>query len=411
MVTNFMNKPKYLDKYKFDWEMLNVVIGGKSALDAHHFFGSDFNSGSIDLFLNGYGINEKDPISKAELFGNFQESIQFIKRYFLKDGNKEDGLDLKIPNSVLMITDIGELFRKVVDNDAKNFENYWAEVILKVMHTILHIDKDLRSKYFSTIQTQILDNYYRFISRDEENKLQIGKGERAIPLVEFDTKTKKTRDSVVLKLLHKAEHVAEELFDRVGIRFVTYNKLDCIRLMEFLIENGVVIPHNIKPSRSVNNLIDLEMLKNNYHTAAKRSIKDMINERTFLDSLESKISSDEYFKKSGHRNDHSLESYRSIQITARQLIRYEDPFLSDFLKIKRSVISSEDVGEDIKKQMNGLDLSSLTRDVEFFYPYEIQVVDQETNENNKKGDASHVEYKRVQLVSARDRLFKKIINA
>ena len=34
MVTIYMSKPEYLNKYKFDWEMLDVVIGGKSALDA-----------------------------------------------------------------------------------------------------------------------------------------------------------------------------------------------------------------------------------------------------------------------------------------------------------------------------------------------------------------------------------------
>ena len=110
------------------------------------------------------------------------------------------------------------------------------------------------------------------------------------------------------------------------------------------------------------------------------------------------------------RNEHSLEGYKSIQITARQLIRYEDPFLTEFFKVKRQINSDEEVSENIKKKINGLDLSSLTRDVEFFYPYEIQVLDSFTNENNKKGDASHVEYKRVQLISARDRLFKKIIN-
>lgn len=400
-----MSKPDYLNKYKFDWEMLDVVIGGKSALDAHHFFGAGFNSDSIDLFLKGYGISASDPISKAELFGNFQESLQFIKRYFLKDGNKDDGLDLKIPNSILMITDVGELFQKVIDEKDNELEAYWAELVLKVMHTILHIDKDLRSKYFLTIQTQILDNFYRFISRDNNNKLLLGKGPDAIPLIEFDAKTKKTRDSVILKLLHKAEHVAEELFDRVGLRFVTTNRLDCIRVIEFLIENGVVIPHNIKPSRSINNLINLENLKKNYFSAAKLSMKNELSETRFLQALERDISSD--FNEASGRNDHSLDSYRSIQITARQLIKYEDPFISEFLKVKKFVLGSE-CGEEVKKKISGLDLSSLTRDVEFFYPYEIQVVDESTNQNNKEGDASHSEYKRIQLISARDRLFRKI---
>jgi len=402
-----MSKSEYLNNYKFDWEMLNVVVGGKSALDAHHFFGAAFSSDSINTFLKGYGITGSDPISKAELFGNFQESIQFIRRYFLKDGNKEDGLELKIPNSILMITDVNELFQKVIEHERDELESLWAELVLKVMHTILHIDKDLRSKYFSTIQTQILDNYYRFISRDAENKLMLGKGKNSISLVEFDTKTKKTRDSVILKLLHKAEHVAEELFDRVGIRFVTNSRLDCIRVVEFLIDNGVVIPHNIKPSRSINNLINLDGLKKNYESAAKLAEKNELSEARFLQALERDISNDLLDQKS--RNDHSLETYRSIQITARQLIRYEDPFISEFLKVKK-YISNSDCQDEVKKKVSSLDLSSLTRDVEFFYPYEIQIVDESTNENNKQGDASHSEYKRIQLISARDRLFGKIIN-
>ena len=156
------------------------------------------------------------------------------------------------------------------------------------MHTILHIDKDLRSKYFSTIQTQILDNYYRFIHR-ENGQLFLGEGSKSIPLIEFDTKTKKTRDSVILKLLHKAEHVAEELFDRVGIRLVTHNKLDCIRVIEFLLEHGVVVPHNIKPSRSVNTLINLESLKTNYNSLMKMALKNDLSESRFIQALEREI--------------------------------------------------------------------------------------------------------------------------
>ena len=40
-----------------------------------------------------------------------------------------------------------------------------------------------------------------------------------IPLVSFETKSKKTRESIIIKLLHKQENVAEELFDRIGVRF------------------------------------------------------------------------------------------------------------------------------------------------------------------------------------------------
>ena len=140
-----------------------------------------------------------------------------------------------------------------------------GEVILKVVHTILHVDKDLRNKFFKNIQTQVFDRFYRYIQRDSNNKLYLGKeGQYDLPLLEFDTKSKKSRDSVIIKLIHKAENVAEELFDRVGIRFVTENRFDCLRVINFLISQGVVVAQNIKPSRSQNSLINFEAFKNSY---------------------------------------------------------------------------------------------------------------------------------------------------
>jgi uncharacterized protein (TIGR04562 family) len=52
----------------------------------------------------------------------------------------------------------------------------------------------------------------------------------------------------------------------------------------------------------------------------------------------------------------------------------------------------------------------VARDIRFFYPYEIQVVDIEAFKENTEGEASHQEYKRQQVLSAQKRLFKKLIN-
>ena len=37
-----------------------------------------------------------------------------------------------------------------------------------------------------------------------------------------------------------AENVAEELFDRVGVRFVTQNRFDTLRVIRFLLEKNIV---------------------------------------------------------------------------------------------------------------------------------------------------------------------------
>ena len=142
------------------------------------------------------------------------------------------------------------------------------------MHTILHTDKDLRSSYFSTIQQQIFDRFYKLIWRDDQDNLFLGEkgSDNVVPLLDFVTKSKKSRESVIIKLLHKAENVAEELFDRVGVRIVTKDRVDTLRAIRILIENNVVIPHNIKPSRSINTIIDIDKFKDIHQSLVKMAL-------------------------------------------------------------------------------------------------------------------------------------------
>jgi len=98
-----MERPSYLNKYLFDWELFDVIIGGKSALDAHTFLGPVSTREEVWEFLDGYGFNRDNQVSKAELFGNFQESLQFIRRYFLRENNPE-GLELTVPNTFYTFT-------------------------------------------------------------------------------------------------------------------------------------------------------------------------------------------------------------------------------------------------------------------------------------------------------------------
>ena len=363
----------------------------------------------VNSFLKGYGLDATDPISRAELFGNFQEALQFIKRYFLKEGNP-DGLDYTIPNSIYMLTDISDLFLMATGNkDGSNAEEtLWAEAILKVIHTILHTDKDLRSNYFNAIQTQIFDRFYKYLYRDKTNKLFLGtKGKsEGLEIYEFETKSKKSRDSIIIKLLHKAENVAEELFDRVGVRFITHTKFDTLRTIKFLLENNIIIPHNIKPSRSVNTLIDMEKFKIKHNNLLKMALRNQLSEERFLQAMEREA--DECIVLKDKKNKHSSAQYRSLQFTCRHLIKYKNPFLNDFTDLRKEAKKRPEDDELAKKVLN-MDVSLIVRDIRFFYPYELQIIDLESHEKNSIGEASHVEYKKSQVVSAMNRVFKTLI--
>ncbi|PIP92949.1 MAG: hypothetical protein COW00_06530 [Bdellovibrio sp. CG12_big_fil_rev_8_21_14_0_65_39_13] len=404
-----MNRPQYLTNYLFEWELLEVVLNGKSALDSKFFIGPISSMEEVESFLKGYGIDPVDPIAKAELFGNFQEAIQFIKKYFLKEGNP-DGLDLSVPNGIYMITDIRDLFLMATGHHKGSTpeETLWAEVILKVMHTILHADKDLRSNYFPIIQTQIFDQFYKYVFRDEENNLNLGvRGEFSIPLLDFETKSKKTRESVIIKLLHKAENVAEEVFDRIGVRIITKNKFDILRVLKFLIERHIVIPHNNKPSRSMNTIFDVNKFKEKHNALIKTALRSNLSEEKFLDAVETEINECS-MNNGADRNNFTSNKYQSVQFTCRQLIKYKNPFLQEFREL-RKLAKEVEAPNELSQKILGMDVALISRDIRFFYPYEIQILDIQSHKTNTEGEASHLEYKKSQVQAAMRRVFGSLI--
>jgi uncharacterized protein (TIGR04562 family) len=405
MYGKFMERPSYLSKYLFEWDLFDVVIGGRSALDSRFFIGPMFDNEQVNDFLSGYGFDSNDPIVRAELFGNFQEAVQFIKRYFLIEGNP-DGLDLKVPNSIFMITDIAELFLMATGNaEVSTEERLWAEIVLKVMHTILHADKDLRSNYFSAIQTQIFDRFYKYIHRDEENNLFLGQPDdpERLPLLDFETKSKKSRESVIIKMLHKVENVAEELFDRIGIRIVTKSRLDTLRVIRYLMMKNVIIPHNIKPSRSMNSMIDTNLFKEKHKAVVRMAIRNNLSEEEFIEALSREVE-DCSLVTDSDRNSHTSKSYQSIQFTCRQLIKYKNPFLNNFTELRR-MAKNDSIESEINKKILSMDIALIAKEARFFYPFEVQIMDEKAQYNNSIGDASHEEYKKSQIKSAMKRVF------
>jgi uncharacterized protein (TIGR04562 family) len=404
-------RPSYLGDYGFNWETFDVVCSGKSSLDATNYLTELYDKDQVAKFLYGYGFDINDPIEAAELFGIFQEALQFIKRYFLVEGNPE-GLDLRVPNYLYSITNISELFLAATGRSSfklKTEEALWAGVVLKVMHTILHADKDLRYRYFSTIQQQIFDRFYKFIHRDQENRLFLkNESGTSIPLYDFQTKAKKTRDSIIIKLLHKTENVAEELFDRIGVRIITYNKLDALRVIKFLHMNYVIMINNIKPSRSQNTLVDLKVLRRRLLGLYKEAMKLNLSEDDFYQRLNNLIA--DCPPMSAHhleKNVHTSDEYRAIHFTGRQLIKYRNPFMSSFNEVRK--IALKDKEHPLSQAMLNLDTSPISRDVRFFYPFEVQITDYESHLKNTQGEASHNEYKRSQLRSAMKRIFRPIL--
>ena len=408
-------------KYDFRWEVLDVIISGKSSIDSQRGFELKSRD-EADRFLDSYGYDEENPIEKAEILGNFHEALNFVRKYFLQPENP-DGLRLEIPRKILELTNIGDLLLMAslhypgqnADTQGQSLRN-WACSLLKVMHTIAHIDKDLRSPYFSDIQQQIFDRFYKIVHRDADGHLFMGEGTTAaddpmrVELVAFETKPKKARDSIILKLMHKPENVAEDIFDRVGIRFTTHTRLGALQVVKYLKDRMIVMPPNIKPSRSRNTLIDLDPFRAQLPDILSQAEKNEFTESQLVAKLEQAAPSPAV----NPENPHSSEFYRAIQFTCRQLIKLKNPLFDDLKELKSLNSKSRDkstVGPEASAVLDRIDLKYLQKEIRFFYPYEVQVVDKKSSEENEKGRSAHSEYKRAQVQTALRRVMGSFLNA
>lgn len=392
------------NKYGFHWDVLDVIIAGRSSIDSPTGFQIRAQE-EAGRFLDSYGYSIEDPIENAELLGNYHEALNFIRKHFLQPDNPA-GLKLEVPRKILELTDLRDLFlmashhypNQSSDSQGAALRN-WACSLLKVMHTIAHIDKDLRSPHFPDIQQQIFDRFYKVIHRDGDGNLYLGENDQdpfRVDLVAFETKPKKSRDSTILKLLHKPENVAEDIFDRVGIRFITRTRLDALRVVKYLKDNMIVMPPNIKPSRSRNTLIELDYFREQLGTLISRAEKSEVSEEQLREELEAAARAPMV----NPDNPHSSEFYRAIQFTCRQLIKLKNPLFEEIRSIKTISKTKTPENEDLAKAIEKIDLKYLQREIRFFYPFEVQVVDAVSAEENEKGRSAHSEYKRAQVQTA-----------
>jgi uncharacterized protein (TIGR04562 family) len=277
-----------------------------------------------------------------------------------------------------------------------------------VMHTIAHIDQDLRTPHFQEIQKQILDRFYRVVHRNNQGKLYLGEVDgdpQAVELVAFETKPKKGRDSTLLKLLHKPENVAEDIFDRIGIRFITPSSVGCLEVIHFLQSKMIVVPPNIKPSRSRNTLLNLGEERHRIDLLLKEFDDGVIDEKSLTESLEGS----EDLLSTQSLNPHTSEHYKSIQFTCRQLIKLKNPLYTELRDLKQ-LTKTQALPEVASRAIEKLDLKFLQKELRFFYPYEIQVVDQKSHEDNERGRSAHSEYKRAQLQTALKRVMGTLVH-
>ena len=351
----------------FSSEVLSSIIGGASAVDIPRMRLHDREE-ALD-FLHCYGFSWSEPSHRDELERIRQTALRFIETALLEPGES-------MPEALREETDLPALL--LAASRPPDRAQRWRCALLRVMHAIAHAYSPLERRYGDQIRGQILGRFHEHLF-GEDGALMLGSGPDAIPLADFGFKSSKTLRSTTMKLLHKAENVAADVFDRIGVRFVTRSRFDAMLVVRYLRTHNVMMFANVKPTRSRNTLVDLEHLQ----TCTAALDREVVAGRLAPDERTARLRAMVEARpcpspRAAPDNQFSLINYRSIQYTCRQLIRVREPSASG--------------GE-----------------VQFFFPFEIQILDVESYAEARSGLASHEVYKARQRAAVRRRVLGALI--
>lgn len=383
----------------FSWDTLGAMVGGHSAVDvpALRLRTHDHAQG----YLAAYGYDPADAGDRVILDSHRIEAIEFIEQELLADEG------LLIPSELRDERDVARLLT-LASAERRDETQRWACAILRVMHTVSHAHSSFEERYGAPIREQILARFQPHVF-DGPGGLTLGEGPGAIPLTRFDVKAHKPLRSVVMKLLHKVENVAADVFDQIGLRFVTRERFDALLVVRYLRTQNVIVFGNVKPSRSRNTLIDVEWLRREMEDLDERVHLGELQDEDRLRALRQSVRSLPFpMSLEGHSNPHSSTFYRSVQFTCRQQIRVPNPLAEH---VERALAGLPDT--DAAQQVSAALQEHLLReqDIRIFFPFEVQVLDEEAWQLSRSGLAAHDIYKARQRETVRRRVLGGLLRS
>jgi len=393
-------------RWKFNWPIMGVMIGGESSIDLPTLTLQSLEEAT--RFLRSYGFDADNPDDARQLQAVIVESLSFIERNLMP---KEWGQGLVPPAEVIDCRDPRDLLLWASDRDEKSrMRRLWSCALLRVMHTIGHIEGAFRYNSIDQARDQIMARFNVHVRRDAEGQLWIGEDDVKVRLARMEWKYSKPRESILLKLLHKRANVAETIYDVIGVRIVTERQSDVMLVVKILSQLHIVSFPNCNPSRARNTLLDADQFRVTMDDLRGRLMSNAISVEEFERTLAGmNIPPPE----SGTANPHSALNYRSIQMTGRQLIRTENPNFGWLRKLEDEAASASPEKAAILRDVvgfvrgwNGVDSELCDR---AFFPFEIQVMDNASYAHNSSGAASHGRYKRKQVRAARRRVLGDIL--
>ena len=394
-------------RWTFQWPILEVLLGGGSPIDLRAMSLGSWKEATE--FLAAYGYNPEIERERRLIHATFVEALAFIQKHLITRKQWNEGI--RPPQAIQTVKDARWLilWASGIQCDTPLLQA-WSCAILRVMHTIAHIDGVNRLVDLDSVRDQIFAHIRKFVVRDGSNQILLGQGDFFVKLSLVQWKDAKPRDSIILKLLHKRNNVAESIYDYVGLRIVVPRIVDVPLVIKCLGDAQVLCYPNAFPARSRNNLVDFNRFKVQIEDLRGKLLQGALSEEAFLDAIEQMQvagPADDV----GTVNPHSLDAYRSVQLTGRFLVKFQYDGFEWLRKIreylgpgprKKSILS------ELDEWLSGWNSVPQHLQSEVFFPFEIQIMDLLSYEQAATGAANHEQYKKSQLKSARKRVMTSV---
>ena len=349
---------------RFNRYIFDSILQGRSIIDVPRLNLTKLEDAR--RFYRTYGYDLDDGEDLAHAWNLYRFALQIYRDYVLAQGEEIPELFLDEQK----LGDLGHLLILASSADG-NLLQRWACSLLRIMHVAAQLENDPFHNFAEEIQEQILRPFREQLHTDPILGQRLGHESSTdqIPLRRFDIKAYKAMESASIKLLAKKNLMALGLMDRIGVRFVTGSVFDCYRVLRFLMKEYVLSVPNLVPDQTKNTLYPFNLFLEVMELAQKSKtiLNDAEIESLLLQRLEENKQRAEFQLR---ENEYSGEQYRVIKFIARRRIRI-------------------DFGKDR---------------FQFFYPYEVQIMDHETFIALQSGPSEHSQYKERQAQGARDRI-------
>jgi len=331
-----------------DVEAVRLVLRGGSPIDWHRL---NFETlSAVDDFLRTNLLDPSDPRDMARLEYLHRESVRYLKASF----------GYRFPVEVAHPEDVRHLFLYASEQARLNRVQILSCVVLKTMHTLNHLEARSLLQQSAISEAELLQVVEEQILRRAHAMTAEG-----LPIVHFFG-SRKTRDSMINKLLSKTAARAADILDRLRFRIVVETKDDVVPVLAHLFARA--FPWNqITSGQSSNNLIDVRRYLNQHRRL-----------RHLLAGLQVDVNHED--RNGDPVNEFSGSSYRMINFIVDVPVRLDHLL--------------ERAGDPWLLQHGSI----------VYVGCEFQIVDQETAYLNEQGENSHANYKKRQRERVSSRL-------